>query len=53
MLADPELAEMARDEGVRLPGYRRDALAVHAAETGVVIPQALADQLRQLAGAAS
>ena len=44
------LAEMARDSGVRLPGYRRDALAAKANEEGVVIPEALADQLRRLAG---
>jgi (2R)-3-sulfolactate dehydrogenase (NADP+) len=45
------VAEMTRDVGVRLPGYRRDALAAQAAKAGVAIPQALADQLRKLAGA--
>ena len=36
---------MLADEGVRLPGYRRRALAAKAAVDGVEIPQALADQL--------
>jgi (2R)-3-sulfolactate dehydrogenase (NADP+) len=40
---------MLADEGVRLPGYRRRALAVKAAVDGVEIPQALADQLTGLA----
>jgi (2R)-3-sulfolactate dehydrogenase (NADP+) len=44
------IAEMLKDEGVRLPGYRRDALAVRAAVAGVEIPQALADELRRRAG---
>jgi (2R)-3-sulfolactate dehydrogenase (NADP+) len=46
------IAEMTQDEGVRLPGDRRAALAARAAETGVALPQALADQLHRLAGAA-
>ena len=44
------IAEMLSDEGVRLPGYRRDALALRAAVSGVEIPQALADDLRRRAG---
>ena len=40
---------MLEDEGVRLPGARRDALAARAAQDGVDIPQALADQLDALA----
>ena len=43
------IAAMLADDGVRLPGYRRDALAAKAAAEGVEIPQALADQLEQLA----
>jgi (2R)-3-sulfolactate dehydrogenase (NADP+) len=43
------VAEMLRDEGVRLPGARRQGLAAVAAEAGVGIPQALADELRSLA----
>jgi (2R)-3-sulfolactate dehydrogenase (NADP+) len=37
--------EMTRDDGVRLPGARRDALAAGAAADGIEIPQALADAL--------
>ena len=44
------IAEMERDEGVRLPGYRRDALAARAAVAGVEIPPAIADDLRRRAG---
>lgn len=44
------VAEMLKDPGVRLPGYRRDALATRAAESGVEIPQALQDDLRRRAG---
>jgi (2R)-3-sulfolactate dehydrogenase (NADP+) len=40
---------MLADEGVRLPGARREALAERAAREGVEIPQALADQLTTLA----
>ena len=46
------VAEMLKDAGVRLPGARRRALADRAAAEGVEIPQALADELRALAGAA-
>jgi LDH2 family malate/lactate/ureidoglycolate dehydrogenase len=35
---------------VRLPGARREALAASAAREGVDIPDALAAQLRKLAG---
>jgi (2R)-3-sulfolactate dehydrogenase (NADP+) len=44
------VAEMLTDEGVRLPGARRQALARKAAAAGVEIPQALLDELRSLAG---
>ena len=44
------VAAMLADEGVRLPGARRAALAAQAAGAGVEIPQALADQLGKLAG---
>ncbi|MCL4760982.1 MAG: Ldh family oxidoreductase [Burkholderiales bacterium] len=44
------VAAMLADEGVRLPGARRDALAQAAARDGVEIPQPLADQLDRLAG---
>ena len=44
------LGEMAKDQGVRLPGYRRSMLAAKARAEGVEIPQALADQLQRLAG---
>ena len=40
---------MLDDEGVRLPGERREALARAAATAGVDIPAALAQQLRSLA----
>lgn len=40
---------MVADEGVRLPGARRDAVAASASKEGVEISQALADQLAQLA----
>jgi len=44
------IAEMEKDEGVRLPGYRRDAMAARAAIVGIDIPQALIDDLRRRAG---
>jgi (2R)-3-sulfolactate dehydrogenase (NADP+) len=44
------LGEMAKDQGVRLPGYRRAALAAKARAEGVEIPQALVDQLQRLGG---
>ena len=40
---------MLADEGVRLPGERRDGLAARAAEDGVELPAALAAQLNALA----
>ena len=45
------IAEMQKDAGVRLPGARRDGLGAKAAEAGVEIPAALADQLQRLADA--
>ena len=47
------IAAMTQDEGVRLPGARRDALAARAAREGVEVPDAIAAQLRTLAGAAA
>jgi (2R)-3-sulfolactate dehydrogenase (NADP+) len=44
------VTEMSVDAGVRLPGYRRNALAVRAADAGVDIPEALADDLKRRAG---
>jgi len=41
---------MLADEGVRLPGARRDALSAKAGKEGIEISQALANQLTQLAG---
>jgi (2R)-3-sulfolactate dehydrogenase (NADP+) len=43
------IAAMLQDPGVRLPGYRRNALAAKAEANGVEIPQALADRLARLA----
>jgi len=40
---------MLDDDGVRLPGARRDALAARAVQVGVDIPPALLQQLRALA----
>ncbi|WP_198371722.1 Ldh family oxidoreductase [Roseomonas rosulenta] len=42
---------MAAEEGVRLPGSRRDALAARAAQDGVDIPEALHRRLLDLAAA--
>jgi (2R)-3-sulfolactate dehydrogenase (NADP+) len=47
---DTLLSAMLADEGVRIPGDRRAALAAKAARDGVEIPQALADQLARLTG---
>jgi len=44
------IGEMLMDDGVRLPGARRAALAARAAAEGVAIPDALARQLQELAG---
>ena len=43
------IAAIEEDEGVRLPGARRAALAERARENGIEIPQPLAEQLRALA----
>jgi (2R)-3-sulfolactate dehydrogenase (NADP+) len=43
------VAMMLDDPGVRLPGYRRDALAAAAARNGIDIAQGLADELLRLA----
>ncbi|MEO8739354.1 MAG: Ldh family oxidoreductase [Casimicrobiaceae bacterium] len=43
------IAEMHKDAGVRLPGARRAGLGAKAAEAGVEIPPALAEQLQRLA----
>ncbi|HVF65376.1 MAG TPA: Ldh family oxidoreductase [Casimicrobiaceae bacterium] len=40
---------MLSDEGVRLPGSRREALFAKASEGGIEIPQALAQELEALA----
>ena len=45
------VAEMLDDPGVRLPGYRRDALAAAAARNGIEIAEGLADDLARLAAA--
>ena len=44
------IAAMLADEGVRLPGARRAALAATASEQGIEVSQALATQLKTLAG---
>jgi len=44
------IAAMSADPAVRLPGYRREALASAAAKDGVEIPPALHRQLVELAG---
>jgi (2R)-3-sulfolactate dehydrogenase (NADP+) len=44
------VAAMLQDEGVRLPGARRDALAQRAAREGIDVPEAMAAQLQALAG---
>jgi (2R)-3-sulfolactate dehydrogenase (NADP+) len=43
------LAAMLQDPGVRLPGMRREALALDAARDGIAIPEALAAELARLA----
>jgi (2R)-3-sulfolactate dehydrogenase (NADP+) len=50
---DTLVAAMLADEGVRIPGARREALAAKAADRGVDIPDALVAQLRALASASS
>jgi (2R)-3-sulfolactate dehydrogenase (NADP+) len=44
------IAEMEKDPGVRLPGYRRDALSTRAAKDGIEIDPALHQRLLELAG---
>lgn len=44
------IAEMEKDPGVRLPGYRRNALAAAAARDGIEVAEALHRQLIDLAG---
>lgn len=44
------IAAMTAEQGVRLPGSRRDALAARAAAEGVEIPDALHRRLMALAG---
>jgi (2R)-3-sulfolactate dehydrogenase (NADP+) len=39
------VAEILRDDGVRLPGARRDALAAQAERDGIEIPRTVADTL--------
>ena len=46
------VAAMLEDDGVRMPGERRAKLASRAAAQGVAISDALAQQLRALAGRA-
>lgn len=43
------IAEMEKDPGVRLPGYRRDALSTAAARDGIDIDPALHQRLIELA----
>ncbi|HEY5862396.1 MAG TPA: Ldh family oxidoreductase [Casimicrobiaceae bacterium] len=44
------VATMLADDGVRLPGARRAALSARAAAQGIEVPEALAAQLKTLAG---
>jgi (2R)-3-sulfolactate dehydrogenase (NADP+) len=46
------VAAMLADEGVRLPGARREALRVDRAVAGIEVPQALLDEMKTLAGPA-
>jgi (2R)-3-sulfolactate dehydrogenase (NADP+) len=46
------ISKMLADDGVRLPGARRQRAAAKAREEGIDIPEALAAELRQLAGRA-
>ena len=43
------IAAMLQDPGVRLPGARREALALTAARDGIAVPDALAADLARLA----
>jgi (2R)-3-sulfolactate dehydrogenase (NADP+) len=44
------IAEIMKDDGVRLPGARRADLAARAAKNGIEVSPTLAQQLRDLAG---
>jgi len=44
------VAAMLKDEGVRLPGARRQTLATRAAQDGIEVPDDLVKQMRELAG---
>ena len=48
---DTLIAAMLEDPGVRLPGARREALALESARNGIAIPDALAADLARLAAA--
>ncbi len=43
------LAAMLQDEGVRVPGYRREALAKKAAQQGIEVAEATLAPVRELA----
>ena len=45
------IGKMLEDDGVRLPGARRDALAEAARREGIAVPDPLYEQIRALAGA--
>jgi (2R)-3-sulfolactate dehydrogenase (NADP+) len=45
------ISRMLEDEGVRLPGARREALADQAQREGIIVPDALHEQIKALAGA--
>lgn len=45
------IGKMLEDDGVRLPGARRDALVEKARRDGIAVPDALYEQIRALAGA--
>ena len=47
------LGAMLVDDEVRVPGYRRDAIAARAATEGVDVPEAVLKPLRELAARAS
>ena len=43
------LAAMLQDDAVRVPGYRRDALARKAAQQGIEVAEATLEPVRELA----
>lgn len=45
------IGKMLEDDGVRLPGARRDALVEQARRDGIAVPDALYEQIKALAGA--